>query len=418
MATAAVGNLRVNLTAHTAKFQAGMRKAGGVVAKFKTGVGKAKAMLGSFGGILGAVTVGGLVAFVKRSADAYDALGKFSDRLHINVEELQRLRHVADLTGAGADTLNAGLETLAKRLGEASRGTGAATAALKELGLSAKTLSAMSPDRAFMRIARAMEAIEEPGKRAAIVANLFSKANMSLLGTIDQGTDAIRNMGKELGNVLGREQIAKIERFNDQMTTLGNTMKGVGGEAAGMFAAGVGTSQLGLVKMQRAFAASGASRLFKSKQENVYYIKELDRIIKEMENPPRPQRRRRHLGVAPAAGGQAAAGLSPVDAFRQRLAMWTAQAQAANFGSMWKKLGAGLASGLARAVPRGLGTSGGFGRAQTAQAMLYGSPAAASLEANTQVPMLNAAKERNNLLRKILQALDFEVADVDREEGR
>ena len=214
-----------------------MKKASLSVKTFVSKLNGAKRVLGTFSGQLAAVaSVGGLVAFVKSSAEAYDAIGELSDRLGASVEEMQRLQYAADLTGSSAEMLSAGLQTLAKRLGEAARGGGAARAALLELGLDAKKLSAMSPVQAFYEIADAMEEIVEPGKRSAIAANLFSKANMQLLSTLDAGREGLKRFGKELGTVLSRSEIAKIENFNDQLTRLKNNLRPIGGKIAGSIA--------------------------------------------------------------------------------------------------------------------------------------------------------------------------------------
>jgi len=172
---------------------------------------------------------GGLAYLVKRQFTAIDATAKLSDQLGIATERLQELRHAADLSGAGAETLDAGLKTMAKRLGEAARGSGAAKPALDELGLSAQKLIAMSPDEAFVAIATALKGIEEPARRNAIAANLFSKANMGLLNTLALGREGLNEAAAEarsLGMTFSRKTAAGIETAVD---AFGNMRKAIGG---------------------------------------------------------------------------------------------------------------------------------------------------------------------------------------------
>ena len=95
-----VGTVRVDLVANSGKFGAGMRKASGNVSRFSSVVKKARGVMGSFGDRMTAlVTVGGLVAFVKGTAEAYGNLGKFAKRIGIGVEELQRFHYAAEVSG-------------------------------------------------------------------------------------------------------------------------------------------------------------------------------------------------------------------------------------------------------------------------------------------------------------------------------
>lgn len=228
---AAVGNLRINLVANTAKFSTGLRSAGTRVKKFATGIrSAAKSMMGFGAAIAGVAVGGGLVVMVKRQLDAIDATAKLSQQLGVATEDLQKLRHAAELTGAGTDSLDAGLATMAKRLGEAARGSGAAAPALKELGLAASDLIAIRPDQAFREIAGALEKIESPARRNAIAANLFSKANMGLLNTLAAGKGGLKAMGDEaerLGKTFSAVDAAQIEAANDAMTRMKAALGGL-----------------------------------------------------------------------------------------------------------------------------------------------------------------------------------------------
>jgi methyl-accepting chemotaxis protein len=144
------------------------------------------------------------------------------------------LRHAAEQTGAGADSMDAGLQTFAKRLGEAARGGGAASAALEKLGLNAQQMAQQSLGKSFLDIAKAMEKFESPAQRNALAANLFSKANQRLLLTLDLGVDGLQNMQDEMERlgVFSAEQAAHVEDANDAMDRMHKVLTGGVAEAA------------------------------------------------------------------------------------------------------------------------------------------------------------------------------------------
>jgi hypothetical protein len=216
----AIGDLVARLRMDSTGFQKGSRSAIGSLGRLgsaATGFAKTAGLMAA-----GAVAAGAAIAVfgTRRQYAAIDATAKLSDQLGITTEKLLGLRHAAELTGAGAKGMDAGLATMAKRLGEAERGGGAAGAAIKELGLDAATLAGKSPDKAFYDIAEAMSAIEEPSKRNAIAANLFSKANMKLLNTLSLGKKGLADVQSEaerLGLTYGRDAARKVEAANDAM---------------------------------------------------------------------------------------------------------------------------------------------------------------------------------------------------------
>ena len=223
----AVGNLFVNLVANTQKFQAGMTKASKSVTSFAS---KFKSVAAGAAGLIGVGSVAGIATMIKRQLSAVDATAKLSQQLGIQTEALVQLQHAADVTGAGSKSMAAGLATMAKRLGEAARGSGAATAALKELGLSAKDLIRLTPDKQFIAIAKALKGIEEPARRNAIAANLFSKANMALLNTLALGEDGLKAMADEadrLGITFSEFDAAKVEQANDAIDRVGKSFSGL-----------------------------------------------------------------------------------------------------------------------------------------------------------------------------------------------
>lgn len=232
MATA-IGDLVARMRMDDSGFRRGAKGSIGTMGRMRASAAQTAGAFRALGGSLLAVAgIGGIGYMIKQQFDLLDALAKTSRQLGIQSGELVGLRHAAELSGAGADSMDAGLQTFAKRLGEATRGSGAAQAALAELGLDADRLAAKSLGDAFKDVAGAMEKFESPAKRNALAANLFSKANQRLLLTLDLGADGLQAMTDEADDLFGSMDTSRIEEANDAFTRMKLSMSGMFASAA------------------------------------------------------------------------------------------------------------------------------------------------------------------------------------------
>lgn len=226
---ALIGSLVVSVSARTKKFEQGLSNAKRRTADFGKQIGALSTKTAAYGAAVG--VLGGTVfaALAKSTANNIDRLAKLSDRIGTTTERLTGLQHAADITGAGGEKLAAGLDVMAKRLGEASRGSGAAKAALDELGLSASELIAMDPADAFSLIADRVAGLDTQSQKAAATANIFSRANQDLVNTLALGSQGLRDMEAEaekLGLTFSRVDAAKVEAANDSLTRVSALIRG------------------------------------------------------------------------------------------------------------------------------------------------------------------------------------------------
>ena len=226
---ATVGSVIINLRAQTAQFDAGMAKGTSRLKRFSAGAAN---LAKTFGKLAIAAAAIGTLALVKQNLGAIDSAAKLARQIDITTEKLVGLRFAAEQTGNSTKSLDAGLATLAKRLGEgARRGTGPAVEALQELGLNIKEIAALPLDQAFARIADGMNKLEGTSRRNAVAANLFSKANQGLLLTLDLGSDGLAKFQKEaefLGFTFSQLEANEVEKANDAFNAF---TKSVGGLA-------------------------------------------------------------------------------------------------------------------------------------------------------------------------------------------
>lgn len=167
---------------------------------------------------LTAAGVAGLAAIYTQAANSADQLGKFSDKLGEAPEKIQGLHRAAALTGVSVETTNMALQRMTRRTSEAAQGTGEAVKAIKELGLDAKELAKLSPADQFAKLSDAMKSVKSQGDRVRLAMKLFDSEGVSLVNTLDLGSQGLAEITKEVdeyGIALTRVDIAKIEAAND-----------------------------------------------------------------------------------------------------------------------------------------------------------------------------------------------------------
>jgi len=181
-------NLYVNMIAKTAAFDRGMRKSRRELDAFQRTIGGFRRSLQSMATVaVGAVGMYGLGALVKREMQTIDATAKLAKRIGETTERLVGLQHGAEITGSSANQLGAAIEVLQKRIGEAQQGTGEARGAFEALGLSLDEVARASPYQQMLLISRELQNVQDQTRKAAIVSDLFSRANAEILGLLDEG---------------------------------------------------------------------------------------------------------------------------------------------------------------------------------------------------------------------------------------
>jgi len=182
-----------------------------------------------------AVATTALTAATVKGLKAVDDLAKTSDKLNIATESLQAFRHAAELTGTSATTLDMGIQRMTRRISEAAQGSGEAQNAIRELGLEAVKLNALSIDQQFLAISDAMKQVKNSGDQVRLTQKLFDSEGVALVNTLRLGREGLENARKELdalGVSISRIDAAKVERANDAMLKLGQAFTGISNRLA------------------------------------------------------------------------------------------------------------------------------------------------------------------------------------------
>lgn len=261
---ATISNISVGLVARTGKFISGFRLAGKSLKtftvrlakvrmrQFNKGIRKARRSINAFRksffsvtgaakgfagviGLAGAGVSAGLAVLVKKSFSAIDAMGKVGEKLGIATEDLAGLNLAAELTGVPINQLELGLQRMTRRVSEASMGMGEAQGALKELGLDAKQLTTLAPDKAFIKIAGAIAKAEGESNKIRLAFKLFDSEGVNLKRTLALGAEGLKRIRGEavgFGLALSSVEVAQVTKANDTILRVGKALEGVSNQIA------------------------------------------------------------------------------------------------------------------------------------------------------------------------------------------
>jgi phage-related protein len=226
-----IANLMVKLGLNAKDFEKGVSSATKKSSKLKTGlmtVGKVAA-----GVAAGAAAVGtGMFAAANKFASAADRVDKLSQRLGISRQAFQEWDFILSQSGVSIDSMQNGLRTLAKRMGEAANGTGKGAEAFARLGISVYDSNGAlkSQEEVFEEVVRALQGMEEGIEKANIAQELFGRNGQELLpllnakgGTIDE----LKQKAHELGLVMSDEMIDAGVLFTDTMDQAKRAMQAI-----------------------------------------------------------------------------------------------------------------------------------------------------------------------------------------------
>lgn len=225
-----VASIAVSVVARTDKFRKGMQRAMRTLKKFGAGVRAMSLRVAKFGSVLIGVAAGALVLFVKQSFASLDALAKTSAKLGIAIDQLRGLERAAELTGGSIEQFRKSIIMMSKNISEAALGTGEALEAFELLGIRAEDLLHLAPDKAFIRIAKALDLIPGRIRKIGLAADIFGARsgtailNLAALGPKLESTIA---RAKEVMGSFTDVELNLIERANDALSDTFRALRGI-----------------------------------------------------------------------------------------------------------------------------------------------------------------------------------------------
>lgn len=199
-------------------------KLSGVGDGFSKSFGRAQSVLLAGGGAIAALSL-----FVKKTADAGDAVADISQRVGVSSDMLQRWRYAAQLSGSSVETMDLGIERFSKNLSAAAAGTGEALGPLKAMGIRLKDNSGRlrSQEDILLDVADAMQKIPDAEDRLRVSSALFGKGSQNLVTMLGEGRDGLQGMFSDfqkMGGGFDQKTLQGAADFNDNMDKLGFTI--------------------------------------------------------------------------------------------------------------------------------------------------------------------------------------------------
>lgn len=223
MASKSLGTLTIDLIAKVGGFVSGMNQAERSSDKWRKQVEKDAEAVGAAIGkatvALGAAAIGiGASAFAitKSVSDSVTETDRWAKSLGLSTTELQKWQFAASKAGVEGDKIADIFKDLNDKIGDAVLNkSGEAAQALDTLGLSAKKLQNLSPDKQLLAISGAMEGMNTAQKTTIYEAlgNDLSK----LIPLLDNGAAGFQKLAKKAtdsGIALPQGDIDKLLKFN------------------------------------------------------------------------------------------------------------------------------------------------------------------------------------------------------------
>ncbi len=219
---AGLGDLVVNLSANTQKFDKNISKSQGGLKAFATSAMSAlNPVTAAFTAMAaGAVGVGAAVWGLTSRIGTLAGVADKAAQTGLSGAFLQQLEYAADQSGVSAETLTGGIKKLTVMIGKAGSGSKETADALKDIGLSATDLQRLSPEQQFEKVAAGIGKIPTAAGRAAAAVKIFGKSGIEMTGLFAGGLDDITKLmqdAKDIGIGLDDEQLKRVADADDAL---------------------------------------------------------------------------------------------------------------------------------------------------------------------------------------------------------
>lgn len=166
----------------------------------------------------------GLAKTAIDSAKANDEIIKNARNANLSAKSYQEWSYVLKRSGASID----GMKSAMLKLETASQN---GNKAFKALGISSKQLKKMTPEQTFEATIKALQGVEDEGKRAVLASKLLGKGFGSDLGSLlsmsSKDVEGLKQRVNELGGVLSDDALKGSESFIDGLTDIKTSLTGI-----------------------------------------------------------------------------------------------------------------------------------------------------------------------------------------------
>lgn len=180
---------------------------------------------------VGIFSVSRAIGAIKHEFENIDATLKDAEKLGIAIDDLMRLRQVANMAGdASAESVDAAISKLNRNLKDLREGADSATEMFAQIGLTANDLQNIDLGEAFLKVADGISMIDGADKQLAITQEILGKGAGDLANMMKMGANEIERMGAGVPavNAIDAEKVAKakdaMEKIERSLTGIAQTL--------------------------------------------------------------------------------------------------------------------------------------------------------------------------------------------------
>ena len=168
--------------------------------------------------MVAAAAGGALLGNAYNAAKAADDINTLSKQYGIATDQIQKMNYAQDLVDVSTEDMLSSMNKLTKQIGKGA-------SVFDELGVSIVDASGnyRSVEDVWYDTLEALSKIEDETQRDILAQEVFGKSAVSLTGIIDDGGEALREMGEEaesMGLILSQDALDSANRFNDGIDKL------------------------------------------------------------------------------------------------------------------------------------------------------------------------------------------------------
>lgn len=191
-----------------------------------------------------------------------DSIGDNAAKMGISTKSYQEWDFVLQRAGSSIDSMKTSMRTLANAVVNGNE-------AFEKLGLSQEELASMSQEEIFGATITALQNVEDTATRTALASQLLGRGAIELGGVFEmtaEETEATKQKMYELGVYMDEDAIASADNYQDTMTDLQDSIKGLKTRVVGDFLPGITSVMDGLAKV---FSGNGGAEEIQSGLESI-----------------------------------------------------------------------------------------------------------------------------------------------------
>lgn len=163
-------------------------------------------------------------------AEYGDEIDKTSQKVGLSTDAYQKWDYAMKISGTSMKDCTVGLKTMTNKIDDALNGSKNAVKQFNDLGISVDDLKGKTREDIFATVVSSLQNVQDETKKAALANDLFGRSGQNLLPLFNMTTEETQKLMEETekyGMIMSEDAVKSSAAFEDSLTKLQSTMKGV-----------------------------------------------------------------------------------------------------------------------------------------------------------------------------------------------